>query len=107
MSAQQGHSPLPWESGGRHILDADGIVILTGDSGDGYELDKANAQLAARAINSHAVLVVALESCINLIEDDLAHLTPIIPPDESTDRDFLVASLIEQTRAALAASKAP
>lgn len=61
-------SPLPWKAEVREIYDSNGtnLTMISGWTKPASE-DTANAALIVRAVNSHAQLVAALETLVNIV----------------------------------------
>lgn len=71
MSTEKKHTPTPWTLSGESII-KDDICIAVIETDGGYEApgdeQEANAELIVLAVNSHAALVDALQTLINLHE---------------------------------------
>ncbi|MRT30848.1 hypothetical protein [Herbaspirillum sp. CAH-3] len=98
------HTPTPWLVEKANVHAGQVAVFYDGEKdawfelwsehwGDGIDA-KANAEYAARCVNSHEALVRALRDCVSVFEGDLDGLAVIQPE-------------LRQARAALAAAGAP
>lgn len=72
MSTEKKHTPLPWNWNQvyRDVIEISGPHCAASISFDVRDTEecKANAELIVRAVNSHAALVAALQTLINLHE---------------------------------------